>query len=156
MKSKKKSSLSHKAVVKFLIERLKNQNQIFDDSNQKSVIDAYVDYFGSNPIEDYKNRIILKKEVKINIPNLKKPKYIFPNYDHPQWKIKRMQVFRRDKFTCRGCEGNNELRCHHSYYENGKHIWEYPLSSLITMCESCHQKFHDKIKGKELVRKTEQ
>ena len=29
------------------------------------------------------------------------------------------------------------------HYEKGKKIWEYPDSSLITLCEDCHQYEHD-------------
>ena len=147
----KKSKLNHKSVLNFLIERLKNESQIFDSSTEKSVINYYVDYFGTNPIEDYKNRAIIKKEVIKTLSNKKTSKFIFPDYNHPKWKEKREQIFKRDNYKCRGCDSNNELRCHHSFYENGRQIWDYPSKSLITLCESCHSKFHDKIKGKELV-----
>ena len=148
----KKNKLNLKKVLNFLIERLENEKQIFDRSSEKSVINYYVDYFGTNPIEDYKSRIIIKKEVISKVAKLKdKPKFIFPNYDHPKWKSKRLEVFKRDNFKCRGCDSKKDLRCHHSFYEAGRNIWEYPLKSLITLCESCHTEFHDKIKGKELV-----
>ena len=150
MKNKKRQVLSYKSVLKFLIQRLENENQIFDCSTEKSVINYYVDYFGSNPIEDYKNREIVKKETAVKLNKLKKTKFIYPNYKHPKWKSKRLEVFKRDNFTCRGCDSKMNLHCHHSFYENGRNIWDYPLDSLITLCESCHNEFHDNIKGKEL------
>lgn len=153
MKAKKKQKLSYKSVLNFLIQRLENERQIFDRSTEKSVINYYVDYFGSNPIEDYKNREIIKKESAAKIIKLKKPKFIYPDYNHPNWKLKRLEVFKRDNYKCRGCDSKIDLQCHHSFYENGRNIWEYPLKSLITMCVKCHTEFHDKIKGKELVKK---
>lgn len=152
-KIRHKQGLSHKAVLKYLIERLTTANVLLENNNQKYIVDTYVDHFGTNPIEDYKKRVIVKKPLKAKVVKIKKPKFTFPDYRHPKWKAKRMQVLRRDKFTCRGCESRKNLQCHHSYYEMGKYIWEYPLSSLVTLCKDCHEKFHEKIKGKDLVKR---
>lgn len=73
------------------------------------------------------------------------------NYNCPDWIKKRKEVLKRDNFTCRGCESKTDLQCHHSYYINGRKLWEYPLQSFITLCRDCHEKFHEKIKGSELV-----
>ncbi len=34
------------------------------------------------------------------------------------------------------------LNVHHKYYIHGKKPWEYENDALITLCESCHQSFH--------------
>ena len=36
------------------------------------------------------------------------------------------------------------LNVHHNYYIVGKNPWEYPNDALVTLCESCHQKRHEK------------
>jgi hypothetical protein len=32
------------------------------------------------------------------------------------------------------------LNVHHKLYESGKEPWEYPLDSLLTLCEPCHNR----------------
>ncbi len=36
------------------------------------------------------------------------------------------------------------LNVHHKYYVYGKKPWEYEEKALVTLCEDCHQKRHDK------------
>ena len=36
------------------------------------------------------------------------------------------------------------LNVHHKYYVLGKKPWEYEDNALVTLCESCHQKRHEK------------
>lgn len=36
------------------------------------------------------------------------------------------------------------LNVHHKYYVRGKKPWEYVDDVLVTLCESCHQKRHEK------------
>jgi 5-methylcytosine-specific restriction endonuclease McrA len=38
------------------------------------------------------------------------------------------------------------LQVHHLKYYNGRSIWDYDESDLITLCKSCHQKLHVKEK----------
>ena len=78
------------------------------------------------------------------------------NYNCSDWIKKRKEVLKRDNFTCRGCESKNDLQCHHSYYINGRRLWEYPLQSFLTLCRCCHEEFHEKIKGSELVIRTKE
>lgn len=57
----------------------------------------------------------------------------------PLWQKKRLSILERDEFHCQSCmDGENTLHVHHCYYEHGKEPWEYPDSSLITLCEQCH------------------
>lgn len=65
-----------------------------------------------------------------------------------RWQKKRLEVLGRDKFRCMGCLEGAEtaedsgstitLHVHHTYYKKGLEPWEYPLDSLITLCEGCH------------------
>lgn len=56
----------------------------------------------------------------------------------PRWQKKRLEIFKRDKFTCKAC-GDNEttLNVHHKEYSNGE-PWEIENKLLITLCEHCH------------------
>ncbi len=42
------------------------------------------------------------------------------------------------------------LHVHHTYYQDQLFPWEYPDSSLITLCWICHKEFHSKEKVKYL------
>lgn len=54
----------------------------------------------------------------------------------------------RDGFQCRDCGTRLNLELHHlSYYHNGESIVGKELEHMdkvITLCESCHQKRHNK------------
>lgn len=57
----------------------------------------------------------------------------------PRWQKKRLQIMDRDDFKCRQCHNDTKtLNVHHCYYSN-KEPWEYEDSSLLTLCESCHE-----------------
>ena len=57
----------------------------------------------------------------------------------PRWQKKRLQIFKRDKFTCRGCGSkDNTLHVHHLKYQWGKDPWSYKNDELLTLCENCH------------------
>jgi hypothetical protein len=58
----------------------------------------------------------------------------------PRWQKVRLQVMERDEFACSCCgDSENTLFVHHGYYAANTEPWEYPLSSLHTLCESCHK-----------------
>ena len=58
----------------------------------------------------------------------------------PRWQKKRLEILQRDEFTCRSCfDDSKTLHVHHRYYERGLEPWEYPNSSLITLCYDCHE-----------------
>lgn len=57
----------------------------------------------------------------------------------PRWQKKRLEVMQRDKFTCQECDtADKTLNVHHCFYEWGHEPWDYPDSSLVTLCEDCH------------------
>ena len=70
----------------------------------------------------------------------------------PEWKAKREEILQRDSNSCVICKRNNELQVHHRQYhfiirENQfKPPWDYHESLLITLCESCHKRGHNKYK----------
>jgi len=64
-------------------------------------------------------------------------------YKDPRWQKKRLEVLEHDNFTCCSCKSKDDhLHVHHSYYAKGNKIWEYPVSSLLTLCDTCHSNMH--------------
>lgn len=58
----------------------------------------------------------------------------------PRWQKKRLEVFERDRWTCRACDGTDmTLHVHHLYYEKEKDPWDYPIEAFVTLCEECHE-----------------
>ena len=61
----------------------------------------------------------------------------------PRWKQRRLQILRRDEFTCKGCGASDQLlHVHHKRYIEGRMAWEYSDSTLISLCENCHSTIH--------------
>lgn len=60
---------------------------------------------------------------------------------HPKWIAKRLVIINRDK-QCQLCGSKTNLNVHHTKYYNTKRAWEYPNSTLITLCKDCHEKVH--------------
>ncbi|QEH41807.1 hypothetical protein FW415_13320 [Chitinophaga sp. XS-30] len=71
---------------------------------------------------------------------------------HPNWKAKRKEVLTRDMNRCVHCSSNKDLQVHHRQYhfiasqQKFRLPWEYPNHLLITLCECCHSKGHNKYK----------
>lgn len=53
-----------------------------------------------------------------------------------------MEVFRRDKFTCRSCGKKRTLQSHHIYPWAEFHSLRFRASNGITLCKLCHSKLH--------------
>lgn len=61
----------------------------------------------------------------------------------PRWQKLRLQVFERDKWTCRDCGANDKpLHAHHTYYDKGADPWDYNENAIMCLCENCHQIRH--------------
>lgn len=59
---------------------------------------------------------------------------------NPRWQKMRLQVLERDDWTCQWCGATDKtLVVHHLYYKRGAEPWEYPIESLLTVCDECHQ-----------------
>ena len=47
----------------------------------------------------------------------------------------------RDNYTCQICGATDKmLHVHHTWYDQEKHVWDYPDSQLLTLCCNCHEK----------------
>jgi hypothetical protein len=58
----------------------------------------------------------------------------------PRWQKKRLEIFERDGWECQVCgDKKATLAVHHRDYVFGKEPWDYPNSSLVTLCEHCHE-----------------
>ncbi len=63
-----------------------------------------------------------------------------------EWQSRRLEILRRDNYTCQKCgakAADESLHVHHKGYVSSLLPWEYPDDTLITLCESCHQKVHE-------------
>lgn len=62
----------------------------------------------------------------------------------PRWQKKRLEIMSRDDFKCVVCEHDEiTLNVHHTFYRKGADPWDYPNSSLVTLCERCHSDEHE-------------
>jgi hypothetical protein len=68
---------------------------------------------------------------------------------NPKWQKKRLQIFERDNWKCKGC-GDTEttLHVHHLTYTK-RFPWNEPMPNLLTLCRSCHARAHG---NKEVIR----
>jgi 5-methylcytosine-specific restriction endonuclease McrA len=70
------------------------------------------------------------------------------NYKSKKWKQFRKKILRRDKYLCRECNrygkttGANTV--HHCIPVSEDPELKYNSNNLISLCESCHEKMHDK------------
>lgn len=58
----------------------------------------------------------------------------------PEWETRRQRVFERDGHRCRICNSPEGLQAHHRTYQR---FGREEMDDLTTLCESCHQTFHD-------------
>lgn len=58
-----------------------------------------------------------------------------------RWQTKRNLVCKRDNNICQGCLKNPASDVHHTTYD---HVGNEFLFELISLCRSCHQRFHNK------------
>ncbi len=59
----------------------------------------------------------------------------------PEWNIKRLEILNRDT-CCTICMSKESLQVHHKKYISNLKAWEYPNEYLVTLCSSCHNKYH--------------
>lgn len=74
-----------------------------------------------------------------------------------EWREKRQKILNRDNNKCVYCGETHNLQVHHKYYSkypNGFRVypWNYPDDALITLCDECHKKVHNKKKIKTYYR----
>ena len=62
----------------------------------------------------------------------------------PEWQRKSCNHKYLDNFTCQICGRKDKVvHVHHHFYIEGRHLWEYPDETLVTLCEDCHAKEHN-------------
>lgn len=73
---------------------------------------------------------------------MKKTEY-FQLLRDPRWQKKRLEIMSRDNFECLDCgESEKTLNVHHVHYVKGRAPWQYHDSTLVTLCENCHEEDH--------------
>ena len=71
---------------------------------------------------------------------------------NPKWKARRAEILSRDLNRCTVCNGFQGLQVHHRQYHfivrqnQFKLPWDYENRLLITLCEVCHKRGHNKYK----------
>jgi hypothetical protein len=64
----------------------------------------------------------------------------------PRWQKKRLEVMQQNDFSCEICgDGDNTLNVHHKEYFKDLEPWDYDVSQLACLCESCHENSHDEL-----------
>ena len=69
-----------------------------------------------------------------------------------RWKEKREAILKRDENRCVLCKSDHNVQVHHRQYHfiirdnQFKAPWDYDDHLLITLCESCHKRGHNKYK----------
>ena len=70
----------------------------------------------------------------------------------PRWKEKRLEIIKRDDYTCQRCyEYRCVLQVHHLHYYPGRKPWEYENGDLITLCDACHESVNVRIPREEIT-----
>ena len=59
----------------------------------------------------------------------------------PEWKAKREERLKHDKYQCQLCHTAKNLVVHHVTYDRLGHE---DLSDLVTLCKKCHESVHEK------------
>jgi hypothetical protein len=68
----------------------------------------------------------------------------------PRWQRKRLEVLNEANWRCKKCErGNLPLHVHHILYRRVD-PWEYRLDELQVLCEPCHLKAHNFLRGNNI------
>jgi hypothetical protein len=69
-------------------------------------------------------------------------------YKDPRWQKKRLEIMKRDEFSCQSCnDTESTLNVHHRVpYRKNIKIWDYENDELITLCENCHKEITEYIR----------
>ena len=63
---------------------------------------------------------------------------------HPDWDILRAAARKRDGGLCKQCGSPDNLRGHHLAYVGDRKDWQYGKEFILTLCDRCHKKYHEK------------
>ena len=101
--------------------------------------------------------ILLRDKFTTPTYNKYKSKYDRLLHDD-RWYDKRMKILDRDNHKCKYCGSTYNLQVHHKYYnkypnEKMAMPWDYPDDALITLCDNCHKREHERKQIKTYYRK---
>jgi hypothetical protein len=68
-----------------------------------------------------------------------------------EWADKREQALDRDGHRCRVCNSSEHLHVHHRTYERRGNE---DLNDLTTLCKTCHESFHERMRQDDLMEMT--
>ena len=72
-------------------------------------------------------------------------------YKSPRWLAKRDSILRRDKYECQNCKRyfkNKEAKTvHHIYFYEDYPKLSFVSWNLISLCNECHNKMHNRLTG---------
>jgi hypothetical protein len=69
-----------------------------------------------------------------------------------RWIERRKQILHRDEYSCVICQAKENLQIHHRQYHYIKALkqfkppWDYEDKLMITLCDNCHTRGHNKFK----------
>ena len=110
--------------------------------DKELLVKRQVNINGKNEVEYFPNISILKKKKKNKKKTLTRKEQYIEELKHPMWAKKRNVILKRDNHKCQLCGSENNLCVHHTKYITGNKAWEYPNSTLVTLCKDCHEKVH--------------
>lgn len=141
------------------------------DKNKETVLEQPKSQFNPIPLyeEEDKKSITyetLEDDTKTTSTNnnsysLPPKKYYKSVYDYllhdSRWLDCRNRILKRDGYRCKWCGEKYDLQIHHKYYHKlpNNHFvnpWEYDDDCFITLCKTCHDKFHENHNNKVYYR----
>ena len=70
------------------------------------------------------------------------------NYKNKQWKNLRERILKRDGYACQECKrygrSKQATMVHHIFPANDIPEYQYLSDNLISLCNTCHNKLHDR------------
>ena len=70
----------------------------------------------------------------------------------PKWQKLRLKAMEQNDFRCEVCmDSQSTLNVHHNEYFKGRDPWDYDVSQLTVICQSCHERFHDTVDLYKLI-----
>lgn len=58
-----------------------------------------------------------------------------------EWQRKKGHIMTRDNYSCQICGAADKmLHVHHTWYDQERHVWDYPDNQLLALCCDCHEK----------------
>ena len=115
-------------------------NKIKIKSSQEIKIENDFKNWKNDKINELLNYQTLWQLTKIKAPLMIGYKDLL---DTLEWQIKRLEILRRDCFTCKKCSKMSErLHVHHKWYVKDEFPWEIEADGLVALCHHCHKELH--------------